>query len=90
MYDITLLENKGYSFAFAIYTEPEKKIFEYLKNWISRKSGEHFRVDCCFDLIRSHRPCIPWSLPLEIEPATTEPKLNFWAANSHRSQVMPN
>ena len=29
-------------------------------------------LDCCFDLIRSHQQCIPWSLPLEIEPATRE------------------
>ena len=29
-------------------------------------------LDNCFDLIRSHQQCIPWSLPLEIEPATTD------------------
>ena len=29
-------------------------------------------LDSCFDLIRSHQQCIPWSLSLEIEPATTE------------------
>ena len=28
-------------------------------------------LDSCFDLIRSHQLCIPWSPPLEIEPATT-------------------
>ena len=26
----------------------------------------------CFDLIRSHQQCIPWSPPLEIEPANTD------------------
>ena len=29
-------------------------------------------LDSCFDLVRSHQLCIPWSPPLEIEPATTE------------------
>ena len=29
-------------------------------------------LDSGFDLIRSHQQCIPWSPPLEIEPATTE------------------
>ena len=29
-------------------------------------------LDSCFDLIRSHQPCIPWSPPLEIKPATTD------------------
>ena len=29
-------------------------------------------LNSCFDLIRSHQQCIPWSLPLEIEPATTD------------------
>ena len=29
-------------------------------------------LDCCFDLIRSHQHCIPWSPPLEIKPATTD------------------
>ena len=28
--------------------------------------------DRCFDLIRSHQQCIPWSPPLEIEPTTTD------------------
>ena len=38
-----------------------------------------------FDLIRSHQQCIPWSPPLEIEPAITEAKLYNWATNSHRT-----
>ena len=29
-------------------------------------------LDSYFDLIRSHQQCIPWSPPLEIEPATTD------------------
>ena len=29
-------------------------------------------LDGCFDLIKSHQQCIPWSPPLEIKPATTE------------------
>ena len=29
-------------------------------------------LNCCFDLIGSHQQCIPWTPPLEIEPATTE------------------
>ena len=29
-------------------------------------------LDRCFDLIRSHQQCIPWSSPLEIKPVTTE------------------
>ena len=31
-------------------------------------------LDSCFDLIRSHQHCLPWSPPLEIEPATTDCK----------------
>ena len=51
----------------------------YYINWITmtRKSGKHFHatyrtLDSCFDLIRFHQQCIPWSPLLEIEPATTE------------------
>ena len=29
-------------------------------------------LDSCFDLIRFHQQCILWSLPQEIEPATTD------------------
>ena len=29
-------------------------------------------LDSCFNLIRSHQQCIPWSPPLEIEAATTD------------------
>ena len=29
-------------------------------------------LDSGFDLIRSHQECIPWSPPLDIEPATTD------------------
>ena len=29
-------------------------------------------LDCCFDLIRSHQQCIPWSPPLEIKPVTID------------------
>ena len=48
-------------------------------NWITMtgKSSKHCAwhtepLHCCFDLIRSHQLCIPWSPPLEIEPVTTE------------------
>ena len=30
------------------------------------------KLASCFDLIRSHQQCIPWSPPLEIESATTD------------------
>ena len=46
--------------------------------------------DSCFDLIRSHQQYIPWSPPLEIEPATTEPKLYNWAISPYRSPVTLN
>ena len=29
-------------------------------------------LDSCFDLIRSHQQCLPWSSPLKIESVTTE------------------
>ena len=51
----------------------------YYTNWITMtsKSGKYFHMkygtlDSCFDLIRSHQQHMLWSLPLEIEPATTE------------------
>ena len=77
---------------------PVLGVLFYLVNWITitRKSGKHLRmtetVDSCFDLIRSHQQCIPWSPPLEIEPATkdTVPKLYNWAISSYRTQVTPN
>ena len=49
------------------------------RNWyikleitVTRKSGTHLHVtygalNSCFDLIRSHQQCIPWSPPLEIK-----------------------
>ena len=40
----------------------------------------------CFDLIRSHQQCIPWSPPLDNEPATTDCR----AENLQLSQMMPN
>ena len=51
----------------------------YIINWITmtRKSSKYCAwhmepLEGCFDLISSHQQCIPWSLWLEIEPATTE------------------
>ena len=43
---------------------------------MTRKSGKHLRaiygsLNSCFDLIRSHQQCKPWSLALEIDPTTT-------------------
>ena len=48
-------------------------------------------LNSCFDLIRSHQQCIPWSPPLEIEPATTDCKaetlqLSHWSI-SHISDA---
>ena len=48
----------------------------YLKITMTRKSGKHLHVtygtlNCCFDFIRSHHQCRPWSPLLEIEPTTT-------------------
>ena len=47
--------------------------------WIimTRKSSKHCvrnrePLSCCFDLIRSHQQCIPWSYQLEIEATNTE------------------
>ena len=47
-----------------------------LENTMTRKSGTHLHatyeaLNSCFDLIRSHQQCTPWSPPLEIEPTTT-------------------
>ena len=44
---------------------------------MTRNSSKHphatYRtLNSCFDLIGSHQQCIPWSPPLEIEPATSE------------------
>ena len=42
---------------------------------MTRKSDEHLRMtygNSFFDLISSHQQYIPWSQPLEIEPATTD------------------
>ena len=47
-------------------------------------------LDRCFDLTRSHRQYIPWPLPQEIEPATTEQKLYHWAIGPHNTQALPN
>ena len=51
----------------------------YLRITLTRKSGKHLHatfgaLNSCFDLIRSHQQCTPWSSPLEIEPTTTECK----------------
>ena len=48
-------------------------------------------LDSCFDLIRSHQWCLPWSSPLEIEPATTDCRaetlpLRYWST-SHTSDA---
>ena len=61
---------------------------------MTRISGEHLwhteTLDSCFNLIRSHQQDTPCSLPLEIEPATTEPKLYHWPISLPLTQVMPN
>ena len=43
-----------------------------LKNAVNTCAWLTETLDCCFDFIRSHQQYIPWSPPLEIEPATTE------------------
>ena len=46
-------------------------------------------LDSCFDLIRSHQECIPWSPPLEVKPATTDcraEKLYNWPSG-HIAQI---
>ena len=58
------------------YIEREELIYIKLEITMTRKSGTHLHVrygavDSCFDLIRSHQQCTPWSPPLEIEPTTT-------------------
>ena len=52
-------------------------------NWITmiRKPGNHSlqhteTLDSCFDLIRFHQQCILWSPPREIEPVTTDCRVN--------------
>ena len=47
----------------------------YFRITMTRKSGKclhatYRALNSCFDLIRSHQPCPPWSPPLEIEPTT--------------------
>ena len=51
-----------------------------------RKCGKH----CVRHLIKSHQLCIPWSPPLECEPATTEPKLYHKTTGPHQTQTKPN
>ena len=36
-----------------------------------RQTPTHGALNRCFDLIRSHHQCTPWSQSLEIEPTTT-------------------
>ena len=58
---------------------------------MTRKSSKHCvrhtePLDSCFDFIRSHQLCIPWSSPLEIESTTTECRvetlpLNYWSTS---------
>ena len=48
----------------------------YLRITMTRKSSKYLHatygaLNSCFDLIRSHQQCTPWSPPLEIEPTTT-------------------
>ena len=69
----------------------------YLISWLTmtRKPGKYCMrytgtLDSCFDPIRSHQQCIPWSPPLEIEPATTDPKLYHWATGPHRTEALLN
>ena len=48
----------------------------YLRINMTSKSSKHLHatngaLNSCFDLIRSHQQCTPWSPPLEIELTTT-------------------
>ena len=51
------------------------------ENSMNTYAGHSETLDSCFDLIRSHQQCIPWSPPLEIEPATTHCSQGNCAAN---------
>ena len=44
----------------------------WLENPVNTWAWHTETLDSCFNLIRSHQQCIPWSPPLEIKPATTE------------------
>ena len=74
---VTKLHNISLMGRIIIYT-----FFFKWRNWyyhritMTRKSGKHrhatYRaLNSCFDLIRSHQQCTPWSPPPEIEPTTT-------------------
>ena len=59
-----------------IYNYEWRNWYIKLEITMTRKSGTHLHVtygamNSCFDLIRSHQQCTPWSPPLEIEPTTT-------------------
>ena len=61
---------------FEIYIYKWRNWYIKLEITTTRKSGTHLHVtygalNGCFDLIRSHQQCTPWSPPLEIEPTTT-------------------
>ena len=45
----------------------------WLENLVNTYARHTETLDSSFDLIRSHQQCMPWSPPLQIEPATTEP-----------------
>ena len=47
-------------------------------------------LDSCFDLIKYHQQCIPWSLLLHQQPQKAEPKLYHWTNNPHCTQETPN
>ena len=57
---------------------------------MARKFGKHLHVtsktlNSYSDLIGSLQQCVPRSPPLEIEPATTEPRLDHWATDPYRT-----
>ena len=59
-----------------IYNYEWRNWYIKLEITMTRKSSTHLHVtygalNSCFDLIRSHQQCTPWSPPLEIEPTPT-------------------
>ena len=83
----TMLKNKANLIVF--FTKLRTSII----NWINmtRKFNKYCAwhtktLDSCFDLIRSHQLCITYSPTLEIEPTTTECRietllLNYWSTS---------
>ena len=44
----------------------------WLENLVNTYAWYTEKLVICFDLIKSHQQCIPWSPPLEMEPVTMD------------------